>query len=315
MRPDRKLAIVIPCFNEEEVLPETMRRMTALLDRLHAAGKILEGSRVVFVDDGSGDRTWCLIEEFAAEHPCVTGIKLSRNRGHQNALIAGLFTAEGDMLISIDADLQDDVDVIEEMVDKFNSGADIVYGVRKQRASDSTFKRHTAQAFYRLMRWLTADSIHDHADFRLMSRRAIDALKQYRETNLYLRGVVPLMGFKRAIVNYERSERFAGKSKYPLRRMIGLALDAITSFSVVPLRIVTFLGFAVFLGSIVVTLWVVWVRLFTNDAVPGWASIVLPMYFLGGVQILCIGILGEYMGKIYAEVKARPRFFIDKILK
>jgi glycosyltransferase involved in cell wall biosynthesis len=309
-----KLGIVIPCFNEEEVLPETSRRMTALVHRLAAAGKIAPESKIFFVDDGSSDRTWAVIEQLAGGNPNIAGIKLSRNRGHQNALIAGLFTADGDALVSIDADLQDDINAIEEMVDRFLSGAEIVYGVRKRRTSDTVLKRFTAERFYKLLSALGAESIYNHADYRLTSRRVIDCLKQFAEVNLYLRGIVPLLGFRSEIVYYERSARLVGESKYPLQKMIALGLDAITSFSVVPLRLITFTGFVIFLASMAVTLWALWVRLFTNDAVPGWTSIVLPMYFLGGIQIFCIGMLGEYLGKTYAEVKSRPRFFIESIV-
>jgi len=309
-----KLAIVIPCYNEEHVLTETYRRMTALVGRLVAARKISQDSKIYFVDDGSNDRTWPMIEALAGEHANVAGVKLSRNCGHQNALVAGLFTAEGDALVSIDADLQDDVNAIEEMVDKFLAGTEIVYGVRQQRATDSIFKRLSASGFYKLLRALGAESIHDHADYRLMSRRAIECLRQFKEVHLFLRGIVPLLGFKSEIVYYNRAARFAGESKYPLRKMVALALDGITSFSVVPLRLITFTGFVIFSGTMLVSIWALWVRFFTADAVPGWTSVVLPTYFLGGVQILCIGILGEYLGKTYGEVKARPRFFIEKIL-
>ncbi len=307
------LAIVVPCYNEEQVLPETSRRMSGLIRELIAEGKVSRASAVYFVDDGSKDRTWLLIEQFAAEDRHVKGIKLSRNRGHQNALLAGLFTADGDAVVSIDADLQDDIGAIREMVERFRAGTEIVYGVRRRRQTDSRFKRLTANLFYRLMRALGADSIHNHADYRLMSRRAVDSLKQYREVNLYLRGIIPLLGFRSEIVYYDRAKRFAGESKYPLRKMIALALEAITSFSVVPLRVISLLGFAVFMGSMAVSAWVLWVRFFSVDAVPGWASVVLPMYFLGGVQILCIGVIGEYLGKLYAEVKARPRFLIETV--
>lgn len=310
----KRLAIVVPCYNEEEVLPETAKRMTELIGRLHSLGKISADSKIVFIDDGSRDRTWTLIEQLAAENRYVSGIKLSRNRGHQNALIAGLFTAEGDAVVSIDADLQDDINAIEEMVDRYLSGVEVVYGVRKRRETDTAFKRLTAEGFYKAIRVLGAESVYNHADYRLMSRRAIEELKQYREVNLYLRGIVPLIGFRSEIVYYDRANRFAGESKYPLGKMIALALDAITSFSIVPLRMITFTGFAIFLGSLGVTLWALWVRLFTDEAVPGWTSIVLPMYFLGGIQIFCIGMLGEYLGKTYAEVKARPRYVIEKVL-
>ncbi len=306
------LAIVVPCFNEQEVLPETARRLLALLQRLGAAGKVAAASRVVFVDDGSRDATWAFIEGLAAADARCAGVKLTRNRGHQNALLAGLFTAGGDVLVSIDADLQDDVDAIEEMIDRFRGGADIVYGVRSARDADTAFKRGSAAAFYRLMRTLGAESVDNHADYRLMSRRAVECLRQYPEVNLYLRGIVPTLGFRSEVVTYARSARLAGESKYPLRRMLALALDAVTSFSTVPLRLITIAGFVIFSGSMAVTLWALWVRFFTPDAVPGWTSIVLPMYFLGGVQILCIGVLGEYLGKAYRETKRRPRYFVEK---
>lgn len=307
-----KLGIVIPCYNEEAVLPETARRMMELLGRLAKAGKISHESKIYFVDDGSRDRTWGLIEEISKENPSISGIKLSRNRGHQNALIAGLFTADGDALVSIDADLQDDIDAIEKMVDRHREGVEVVYGVRARRDTDTALKRLTAEAFYKLLSVLGAESVYNHADYRLMSRRAIECLKQYAEVNLYLRGIIPLIGFRSAIVYYERGSRFAGESKYPLTKMVALALDAITSFSVVPLRLITLTGFLVFLASMVVSIWILWVKIFTDDALPGWASITLPMYVLGGIQIFCIGMLGEYQGKIYAEVKSRPRFFIEK---
>jgi polyisoprenyl-phosphate glycosyltransferase len=308
------LAIVIPCYNEEEVLPETHRRLAAVIDDLIRGGKVSPTSTVYFVDDGSRDRTWSLIEQFAAEDRHVAGIKLSRNRGHQNALLAGLCTAEGDAIVSIDADLQDDIGAIGEMVDRFHSGAEIVYGVRSRRDTDSPFKRITAELFYGMIGVLGAESIPNHADYRLMSRRAVENLKEYREVNLYLRGIVPLLGFRSEIVYYDRAQRFAGESKYPFHKMVALAFEAITSFSVVPLRLITFLGFVVFVGTMLVSAWALWVRVFTNGAVPGWTSVVLPMYFLGGIQIFCIGVLGEYLGKTYVEVKNRPRYLIEKIV-
>jgi glycosyltransferase involved in cell wall biosynthesis len=307
-----KLGIVVPCYNEEEVLRETAKRLLPVLDRLAAAGKVSPESRIFFVDDGSRDKTWSLIEALGQEDPRVAGIKLSRNRGHQNALLAGLFTASGDALVSIDADLQDDVTVIEQMVDAHLGGADVVYGVRKTRESDSVFKRNTALGFYGLMRSLGADVIENHADFRLMSRRAIEALKEFREVNLFLRGLVPLVGFPSEIIYYDRAARFAGVSKYPLRRMISFALEGLTSFSVGPLRLITMTGLVVFLLSMFMSVFIVGVKLFSTRAVPGWASTVLPVYFIGGIQILCIGVIGEYIGKIYKETKARPRYIIEK---
>lgn len=310
-----KLGIVIPCYNEEEVLPETTRRMLDLLQRLIAAGKASNDSRIVYVDDGSKDRTWELIERYCTEHAHIAGIKLSRNRGHQNALLAGLLTTEGDAVASIDADLQDDISVIEEMVDEFAKGVDVVYGVRKKREQDTAFKRITAETFYKLMRRMGTETVNNHADFRLLSRRAIEALKGYREVNLFVRGIVPLIGYRSRIVYYDRTERFAGESKYPLKRMIEFALDAVTSFSVVPLRMITATGFVVFVMTMGLSVWSLWVALGTDKAVPGWASTLIPLLFVGGVQILCLGIIGEYLGKIYTETKRRPRYLIEKMVE
>jgi glycosyltransferase involved in cell wall biosynthesis len=307
-----QLAIVIPCYNEQEVLPETSRRLLGLLGRLVGEGLVSAASRIYFVDDGSRDRTWSLIEELARAHPQVCGIKLSRNRGHQNALVAGLFTAEGDAIVSIDADLQDDVEVIREMVQQYREGCDIVYGVRSDRAVDGLL-RFPAELHYRLLRLLGAEVVFNHADFRLMSRRAIEALREYREVNLYIRGIIPMLGFKTATVAYKRAERFAGESKYSLRKLAALAFQGITSFSAGPLRLITALGLLVCAGSFALVLWALWIRLFTDQLVPGWASTVVPIYFLGGVQLLCIGVIGEYLAKIYLEVKARPRFVIERV--
>ncbi|SRR5260221_6799966 len=308
------LSIVVPCYNEQEVLPETCRRLTALLERLCVAGKIAQESRIYFVDDGSRDSTWSIITDYVRIGLPVVGVKLSRNRGHQNALLAGLFSARGDAIISVDADLQDDLEAIEVMLDRFHEGCEIVYGVRKHRHVDSFFKRITAQYFYRVIAALGAQTIPNHADYRLMSRRAIDALQEFREVNLYLRGIIPLLGFRAAVVEYDRSKRFAGESKYPLKKMLELAFEAVTSFSVFPLRLISFLGFIVFVGAMAVTGWALWVALFTARAIPGWASVVLPMYFLGGVQLLALGVIGEYLGKLYLEAKSRPRFFISQII-
>ena len=310
-----RLAVVMPCYNEEAVLAETCERMTALLGRLAAGGTISPESRLYLVDDGSTDRTWEMIRSFVQGGLPVVGIKLSRNRGHQNALLAGLFSAEGDAVVSMDADLQDDINAVEEMVARYHEGCDVVYGVRGRRPSDSTLKRFSAKTFYRLMKVLGAQAVYNHADYRLMSRRAIEALEEFREVNLFLRGIIPLIGFRSSTVYYERGPRFAGESKYPIRKMIEFALDAITSFSVVPLRMITVVGFLVFLFTTAMSGYVLWTRLFTDIAVPGWASTVLPVYFLGGVQIFCVGLIGEYMGKLYAESKARPRFIIEEVLK
>lgn len=307
-----RVAIVVPCYNEEEVLPETAHRLADLLDRHISDGKAEADSHIYFIDDGSRDRTWTLIEEFARSNPRIRGIKLSRNRGHQNALLAGLMCAEGDVVISVDADLQDDLTAIGEMLDAHAQGNDVVYGVRSRRDTDTFFKRFTAVSYYRLLRLMGVEVVYNHADYRLLSRCVIEALRQYEENNLFLRGIIPTLGFKSDRVYYERHERFAGQSKYPLRKMLSLALDGITSFTPVPLHIITALGILVSVVSAILGLWAVAVRLLTDAAVPGWASTVVPIYFLGGVQLLGIGVLGEYLSKIYLEVKRRPRYIIEK---
>lgn len=307
-----RLGIIVPCYNEEDVLTETTKRLNCLLDRLHKVGKISADSYAIYVDDGSSDGTWPLIEIMSIENTWITGLKLSRNFGHQNALLAGLFTAEGDALITIDADLQDDIDTIEQMINKHSQGAEVVYGVRDDRTTDSAFKRTTAQGFYEIMRLLGVEVITNHADFRLMSRAAIESLKEFREVNLFIRGIVPLIGFQSAIIYYKRSERFAGETKYPLKKMVAFALDGITSFSVTPLRIITVIGFMIFTLSILMSMYILIVKLLTDAAMPGWASTVLPVYLLGGLQILFLGIIGEYLGKVYTEVKNRPRYIIEK---
>jgi glycosyltransferase involved in cell wall biosynthesis len=309
-----KVGLIVPCYNESDVLRETAKRLLSVLADLTDAGKIDATSRIWFVDDGSRDRTWEIIEELHQRDERCAGIKLSRNRGHQNALLAGLFTAEGDALISLDADLQDDVTVVETMVDACAQGYEIVFGVRKRRPTDTAFKRLTAEAYYRILRAAGVDSISNHADFRLMSRRAIDCLKEFREVNLFLRGIVPMIGLRSTIVYYDRGERYAGKSKYPLGKMLRFALEGITSFSAAPLRLIAILGLVFSVSSILAALWALSVRLIDERAVPGWASTVLPVYFLGGVQLFSIGVIGEYLMKIYIEVKDRPRYFIEKIL-
>ena len=305
------LAIVVPCYNEEEVLPETNRRLLVLLGRMQANDLVSPDSRIHYVDDGSKDGTWALIESLAAEDSRVRGIKLSRNRGHQAALLAGLLTVEGDALVSIDADLQDDVAVIEAMVREHQGGAEVVYGVRESRQTDTAFKRQTALTYYRLMKTMGVDLVHNHADFRLLGRRAVEALREYGEVNMFLRGIVPLIGYKAATVKYDRAERFAGVSKYPLRKMLTFALEGVTSFSIVPLRLITLLGFVVSGLSFAMILFILYGTLVLNAVIPGWASSVVPIYFLGGIQLLSIGILGEYVAKIYLETKRRPRFFIE----
>lgn len=308
------ISVVVPCYNEEEVLHETSSQLHSLFDSLVSKSKIDNRSKIYFVDDGSRDRTWQIISELAEESHRVSGIKLSRNCGHQNALFAGLMTVGGDALISIDADLQDDVSVIEDMVDEYVNGADVVYGVRKERDVDTFFKKTTAELFYSVMRWMGVELVPNHADFRLLSRRAIESLKGFKEKNLFLRGIIPLVGYKSSRVFYNRKERFAGETKYPLKKMLAFAWDGITSFSVVPLRLISFIGFMTFMFSVLMSLWVLFVKVFTDNAIPGWASSVLPIYFIGGVQILCIGVLGEYLGKIFGEVKSRPNYIIEKIV-
>ncbi|MBB2916089.1 glycosyltransferase family 2 protein [Cupriavidus alkaliphilus] len=308
------LGLVIPCYNEEQVLQETTARLIPLLEKMHEDGLISDRSAIFYVDDGSRDRTWSLIEELSAAHPQVCGIKLSCNRGHQNALLCGLMTAPGDVLISVDADLQDDLGAIPQMVRHYQRGCDIVYGVRRRRDTDTLFKRFTAEGYYKLMAAMKVDVIFNHADYRLLSRRAVESLSEYREVNLFLRGLVRLLGYPSAVVEYDRAERFAGESKYPLRKMASFAWQGITSFSIAPLRLITMMGFIVSIGSLALASWALIVKLFVHGAFPGWASTVVPLYFLGGVQLLSLGTIGEYIGKIYMESKGRPRFHISERL-
>jgi glycosyltransferase involved in cell wall biosynthesis len=306
------LSIVVPCFNEEAVLHETYSRLSSLREGLIASGKISSRSEILFVDDGSRDNTWNIIDSWVRGGALVAGVKLSRNCGHQNALLAGLSTARGDAVVTIDADLQDDENAIEPMVDAFHQGHEVVFGVRAKRDTDSVFKRGTARAFYRLMSALGVETVPDHADYRLLSRRAVKHLARFDEVNLFLRGMVPLLGLRSTVVYYDRRLRFAGESKYPLRKMLEFALNGITSFSIAPLRAITLLGFGVSFICVLLSCWVFAVKFMTVNAVPGWASTILPIYFLGGVQLLCAGVLGEYVGKIYMETKRRPRFLIER---
>jgi polyisoprenyl-phosphate glycosyltransferase len=308
----KHISIVIPCYNEQEVLPETNKRLLDLLDRMQAGGLVTADSGVYYVDDGSRDGTWALIEQLALQDDRVHGLKLSRNRGHQAALMAGLLSVQGDALISIDADLQDDVKVIETMVREFVAGNELVYGVRDSRSTDTAFKRQTALAYYSLLRRMGVDLVHNHADYRLMGRRAVEALREYGEVNLFLRGVVPLIGYKATTVKYDRAERFAGESKYPLRKMLAFAIEGITSFSVVPLRMITLLGLLISAFSFVMIVYIIYGTVVLKASIPGWASSVVPIYFLGGIQLLSLGIIGEYVAKIYMETKRRPRYFIEK---
>lgn len=307
------LYIVVPCFNEQEVLPVTAPQFLQKLNELCIEGKISGDSRVLFVDDGSRDNTWEIINSLCVtdEHYC--GVKLSRNRGHQNALLAGLQTAaeKCDITVSIDCDGQDDISAIDKMIEEYENGSDIVYGIRSDRKSDTAFKRGTAQLFYKLMNALGAETVYNHADYRLMSSKAVKALSQFKEVNLYLRGMVPLVGFKSSCVEYVRSERLSGKSKYPLKKMISFALNGITSFSVKPIRLITAFGFLVAAISLIGIIWSVVVA-FMGKTVAGWASTVSIVCFLGGIQLLSLGVIGEYIGKIYLEVKQRPRYIIDK---
>jgi polyisoprenyl-phosphate glycosyltransferase len=307
------LSIVVPCFNEEAVLTQTFARLATLRDGLIAAGKISPQSMIIFVDDGSRDRTWSLIDAWAHAGAPVLGVKLSRNCGHQNALLAGLSAAKGDAAVTIDADLQDDECAIERMIDAFHGGSEVVFGVRERRDTDTWFKRTSARAFYRLMAGLGVRTVHDHADYRLLSQRAIRCLEQFNEVNLFLRGVVPLVGLRSSIVRYDRRARLAGESKYPLMKMLEFALNGVTSFSVAPLRAITAVGVSVALACVLFAGWALAARI-AGDAVPGWASTILPIYFLGGVQLFCLGVLGEYVGKIYTEAKRRPRFFIEMVV-
>ncbi len=312
---DTVLYITVPCYNEEEVLPETARRLTEKLESLCSCGLISDKSRILFINDGSKDGTWEIIKRLHAENSYVTGIDLSRNRGHQNALLAGITEAKkhADAIISMDADLQDDIDAADKMLEKFHEGCDVVYGIRSSRQKDSFFKRTTAQLFYKFMHSMGAEIVYNHADYRLLSRRAADALGDYKEVNLFLRGIVPLIGYKSDEVYYERGERFAGESKYPLKKMLAFAVDGITSFSVKPLKMICAAGLIMALISVFFLIKAV-VDHFTDNAEIGWPSLMCSIWFIGGVQTFCIGIIGEYIGKIYGETKQRPRFIIRENL-
>ena len=310
-----KLIIVVPCYNEEEVLQETTLQLSAVLSDMEQNGKITEG-RLMYVDDGSRDATWRIIEQLSTENPRVMGLKLAHNVGHQQALWAGLEWAANapfDAVVSIDADLQDDVQAIVEMTERFNEGTDIVYGVRKERKTDTFFKKHTAQAFYKLMQTMGGDVVYNHADFRLMSKRALQALVAHPERNLFLRGIVRSLGYPSDFVYYDRHERFAGESKYPLSKMLNFAIDGITSFSVKPLRLITTFGLLFMLVAIAIIGYALYEHLLGNTII-GWTSLLVSMWFIGGAILTAIGIIGEYVGKIYKEVKRRPRYFIEKEL-
>ncbi len=310
------LYIVVPCYNEQDVLPETARRLRRKLEELIGAGRISACSRVLFVNDGSKDKTWELIVRLHGECPLFSGVDLSRNRGHQNALLAGLMTAKDrcDMAVSMDADLQDDVDTVDAMVEQYYAGCDVVYGVRSSRKKDSFFKRFTAESFYRLMNFMGAETVFNHADYRLLSRRALEGLAQFKEVNLFLRGIVPLVGYPCAVVEYERGERFAGESKYPLKKMVAFAMEGITSLSVKPIRYITILGFLIFLVSLLMLAYSV-VRWAQGATIIGWASVICSVWAIGGLMLLSLGVIGEYIGKIYLETKGRPRFLLREVLE
>ena len=311
-----KLFLVIPCYNEEAVLPETSKRLREKYDALIGAGKISSDSKIVFVNDGSKDRTWEMIRELHEADPVFRGICLSRNKGHQNALMAGLMTVKGecDAAISMDADLQDDINAIDEMVDRYLEGYEVVYGVRSSRKKDTFFKRTTAQGFYKVMKAMGVETVYNHADYRLMSKRALEGLAEYKEINLFLRGIVPLIGYRHDYVYYDRHERFAGESKYPLKKMIAFAVDGITSFSVKPLRLISSFGIIIALLSVFGLLYAL-ISHILGVTVPGWTAIVCSIWLLGGIQLFCVGIVGVYVGKIYNEVKQRPRFRVETYLE
>lgn len=316
MEQGKILYLVIPCYNEEAVLPETAKQLTAKMNAMIERGLISPESKIAFVNDGSKDGTWKLLQQLHEQNSLICGINLSRNKGHQNALLAGLMTVKGcaDITISLDADLQDDIDAIDRFVEKFYDGCDVVYGVRSTRKTDSFFKKFTAQGFYKVMKAMGVDIIYNHADYRLMSKRALDELERFKEVNLFLRGIVPLIGFQSDVVTYERHERFAGESKYPLKKMLSFAFEGMTSFSIKPIRMITSIGILIFSISILMLIYF-FVIFLLGKAVPGWTTIVISVWAIGGLQLLSTGIIGEYIGKIYMESKARPKFIVQEFLK
>lgn len=310
------LYLVVPCYNEEEVLPETARQLLEKMTALVVANAIHKNSRIVFVDDGSKDRTWQLIAELHENNPIYQGIKLSRNQGHQNALLAGLMTVKDacDMVISLDADLQDDIDAIDEMVEKYHAGCEVVYGVRNARDTDTFFKKVTAEGYYKGMKMLGADIVFNHADYRLMSRRALEALGSFQEVNMFLRGIVPMIGYQSDVVYYGRKERLAGESKYPLKKMLAFAWEGITSLSIKPIRMITMLGLVIFVVSLLMLLYSL-VSYLAGTTVIGWTSTIGSIWAIGGLQLFAIGMVGEYIGKVYLETKRRPKYIVDQYLK
>lgn len=309
------LYLAVPCYNEQEVLPDTTEKLSAKLNSLINGGRISPESRIMYIDDGSKDTTWELITKLHEENPLVAGLKMSRNRGHQNTLYGGLMVAKelADAVISIDADLQDDIDAIDEMLDKYENGCDIVYGVRSKRDTDTFFKRFTAEGFYKILSFLGAEVVFNHADYRLMSKRALDELQNFREVNLFLRGIVTMIGFKTDTVEYKRKERLAGESKYPLKKMLSLAWEGVTSLSIKPIRLITVLGALVFIVSVIMLIYSL-VTHILGSTTWGWTSLIVSIWALGGLQLLAIGVIGEYIGKIYLEAKRRPRFIVDKLI-
>lgn len=310
------LYLAVPCYNEEEILEDTTNKLICKMQSLIDSGKISHDSRIMYIDDGSKDNTWNIIESLHNEHELVIGLKMSRNRGHQNALYGGLIVAKkyADAVISIDADLQDDINAFDEMLEKYENGCDIVYGVRSKRKTDTFFKRFTAEGFYKILRFLGAEVVFNHADYRLMSKRALDEFENFGEVNLFLRGIVPMIGFKTDTVEYERLERLAGESKYPLKKMLALAWQGVTSLSIKPIRFITVLGALVFIVSILMLIYSL-ISHFTGQTTLGWTSLIVSIWALGGLQLLAIGIIGEYIGKIYLETKHRPRFIVEKFIK
>ena len=309
-----KLGIIIPCYNEEEGLQETTTRLQVLMDDMIRKSQISEGSFICYVDDGSTDTTWTIIEETQENSKLFKGLKLSRNFGHQNALIAGLmqFKDDADGLISMDADLQDDIELVREFVAKHKEGYEVIYGVRDDRTSDASFKRGTAGLFYRFQKFMGIEAVANHADYRFLSSKALTALSQFKEINLFLRGIVPLLGFRSISLYYTRNERFAGETKYPLKKMLYFALDGIASFSVKPLRFITVIGFFLFILSLLGIAWVIFEKVFFGSAVQGWASTMISIYFIGGIQVMSLGIIGEYVGRSFQQGKNRPRYIVEK---
>lgn len=308
------LAIIVPCFNEEQVFPECLNTLSAKINELINDEKIKLDSYILFIDDGSNDNTWNLIKQASLEKNNIRGLKLSKNQGHQIALLAGLSNVDTDVCISIDADLQDDTSCINEMINEYMKGSDVVYGVRNDRSNDTVFKRFTANSFYRIMTKMGVNQIENHADYRLLSRRALASFLEFKERNIYIRGIIPLLGYSSSQVTYRRNKRLAGESKYPLKKMVSLALEGITSLTVTPLRFISVLGFTTCIIALIAIIYAL-IQKITGNPLEGWTSVMISLFFLGGVQLICLGVIGEYIGKIYLETKNRPRFFIEESIK